>query len=444
MERQGRSAYQQPRSTPRGIVPPIQTQNHAPSNRFSYTQTPAQHHVETFPERERPQTIIDESPMIEHDPYHQGPLSGQGDQAEHLAQAHGQDQTQLPRETVPAQQAPDSPYPEDKKVPPSRQGTPHEGPLPNEIHPAYYAPYAESAPQIQQQQQQQHHAQLKSIPPLQYQRRLVQSQVQQQATHQTQYQTKALPQPPYRPDPHQQHPNSSVPTSVPLNILSSPTFADPRTPPSTYHSHFSPSSQFSPSGPSNLEHKPSPPPPVPQTPAYTPASTFGPNGTHASAFPPPRAPEQPGPTSPTPGSWRTSLFAPSATCGLSLFCPCIVYGRAQYRLSQRHAKPPKPATDLLGYKAVNTDCMVFGLACGLQGLLAAVQRYRVRREYGIEGGLVGDCLTGCCCCCCAVAQGEGEIRAREEERERAGRAGRGAGGYVAMGGMEFAPPPRGR
>jgi hypothetical protein len=106
------------------------------------------------------------------------------------------------------------------------------------------------------------------------------------------------------------------------------------------------------------------PPPTNFTPIYDPYSAAGPNGLS--------------PISHRPGQvahpnmardneeWGHSL----CECGdistgcLGCFCPCIVYGKTQYRLSQKSAK--KDPTDLLGYKACSGPCGLMCLLCGSQ------------------------------------------------------------------------------
>jgi hypothetical protein len=45
-----------------------------------------------------------------------------------------------------------------------------------------------------------------------------------------------------------------------------------------------------------------------------------------------------------------------------------------------------------------------------------VNRVRIRRKYGIEGGVCGDCVAATCCCCCVVALNEREVKGREEAK----------------------------
>jgi Cys-rich protein (TIGR01571 family) len=147
------------------------------------------------------------------------------------------------------------------------------------------------------------------------------------------------------------------------------------------------------------------------------------------------------------GTWHTSLFscASPSICLTSLFCPCVSYGRTQYRLSRRSAK--SDPTNFLGFNpCCNPSCVAFGVLCGVNAILAAVQKTRVRKTYGMEqeqgaGGVLDDLWKGVCCCCCSVAQDEKEMKWREEEARRiTGASGSGKDqGYVPVGGMSFRP-----
>ena len=77
------------------------------------------------------------------------------------------------------------------------------------------------------------------------------------------------------------------------------------------------------------------------------------------------------PRHPIPGGpWTHSLCDPTtvkdpATCCAGLFCPCILYGRTQYRLSQKSAG--RDPTNVLGYETCNASCVGMAmLVCGCQ------------------------------------------------------------------------------
>ncbi|KAH8425246.1 DUF614 domain protein [Aspergillus melleus] len=122
------------------------------------------------------------------------------------------------------------------------------------------------------------------------------------------------------------------------------------------------------------------------------------------------------------GTWSHSLCDCSNiwTCCLGLICPCILYGKTQYRLSLLSRK--EDPTNMLGYETCNGSCTAMALLCGCQWLLATVQHTRTRKAYGIRGDIASDCVRATCCTCCTLIQDETEIKKREEERGKAARA----------------------
>lgn len=62
--------------------------------------------------------------------------------------------------------------------------------------------------------------------------------------------------------------------------------------------------------------------------------------------------------------WKHGLCGVDTICCLGIWCPCLLYGKTQYRLSQKAQK--HDATDLLGYKSCNGSCGIMALACGFQ------------------------------------------------------------------------------
>lgn len=186
---------------------------------------------------------------------------------------------------------------------------------------------------------------------------------------------------------------------------------------------------------------------------YNPDSLQGPNGGLEN--------HRPGqvahPNSTIDPRWKHDLCEPDLLCCTGLVCPCMVYGKTMYRLSQKAQK--QDPTDLLGYESCNGSCGLMAVACGFQctgclplysvsllsadfvpGILAAIHRTRIRKLYKLEGSFGSDCITSCCCCCCVVMQNEREVRDREQLiRQHAGPA---SAAYVAPGTMTYAPPPR--
>lgn len=93
---------------------------------------------------------------------------------------------------------------------------------------------------------------------------------------------------------------------------------------------------------------------------YNPDSLAGPNGALDN--------HRPGqvshPNAAVDPNWKHGLCTPDALCCLGAFCPCIVYGKTQYRLSKKAQK--QDPTDLLGYESCNGSCGIFAMACGFQ------------------------------------------------------------------------------
>ena len=177
---------------------------------------------------------------------------------------------------------------------------------------------------------------------------------------------------------------------------------------------------------------PSDVPKTPRTPTYNPHSLAGPNGAPETNHIPGQVSH---PNSSINPSWGSGLCSIDSTCCIGLACPCILYGKTQYRLSQKIQK--KEATDLLGYSSMNHSCATMALGFCFSGILAAIQRTRVRKLYHIAGSVVDDCVKGCCCCCCVLAQDEREVERREERARRFA----GPASYTSPPGMTYPPPP---
>lgn len=258
------------RTTPR----PLQTQDLTPNRPFSFTETPTQTHEPIFHQFSSPtNSTIDESPLT--------PVNHQ------------------PMPDIP-ETARRSPYPEEKALP-NRVDSPYNAPNIHEVHPAHYAPYAETfAPKTNPVPIPQ---QLSTLPP--------QSQTSSQRPHaETSEQTFEPP-----------------PISAPDN--------DRKQDQQQYQM-------------------------TARTPTYNPDSLTGPNATVGNHRPGqvshPNAVIQP--------EWKHGLCEVDALCCTGLFCPCIVYGKTQYRLAQKAQR--KEATDLLGYEALNGQCGLMAAACGFQ------------------------------------------------------------------------------
>ncbi|KAI4101594.1 MAG: hypothetical protein LQ339_004983 [Xanthoria mediterranea] len=167
---------------------------------------------------------------------------------------------------------------------------------------------------------------------------------------------------------------------------------------------------------------------------YNPNSLAGPNATLENHRPGQAA----HPNTAVEPDWKHGLCEVDTLCCVGLCCPCIVYGKTQYRISRKTQK--EDATNLLGYKTFNGSCGLMGLACGFQWVLASIQRARVRKLYSIKGDFASDCLKSLCCCCCVIMQDEREVRDREELIRR--HAGPASAAYASPPTMTYAPPPR--
>lgn len=81
------------------------------------------------------------------------------------------------------------------------------------------------------------------------------------------------------------------------------------------------------------------------------------------------------------GTWNHGLCdcRDVGICCTGIWCPCILYGRTQYRLSQRSEK--KDPTNLLGYETCNAQCTAMALLCGFQCMLLPLPITTYQLEY---------------------------------------------------------------
>ncbi|KAI9324372.1 PLAC8 family-domain-containing protein [Zopfochytrium polystomum] len=102
------------------------------------------------------------------------------------------------------------------------------------------------------------------------------------------------------------------------------------------------------------------------------------------------------PTPPRP--WSHGLFgcfSDFGTCCLSMYCPCIVYGKNQEKIGNG-----------------DQGCLVYCLAqacCGLGFIVQCIGRGNVRAKLNVEGSSMGDLCVVCCCGTCALTQESQEI-----------------------------------
>jgi Cys-rich protein (TIGR01571 family) len=136
------------------------------------------------------------------------------------------------------------------------------------------------------------------------------------------------------------------------------------------------------------------------------------------------------------GTWKYGLCdcGDIGVCCTGIWCPCILYGKTQYRLTQRSER--RDPTNMLGYSMFNGSCAAFAVLCGCNLILAAIQHSRLRKTYDIPGGVGTDFANACCCCCCTLSQDEKEIKFRETRARRpAGSSG--LTPYMSPQGMDF-------
>lgn len=254
--------------------------------------------------------------------------------------------------------------------------------------------------------------------------------------------TMAMPQPAYsqridaQQHKHGQHMSSLSPINTDLGVHAKPHV--PPTPPSNTHTSYLPrKNSMTPISAAPISRDQahddliSPSSREPYTPhgfrsnqtknfhaIFSPDAAHGPNGLDFSLHQPGQI-AHPNMESNRSPQWTSSLCSCSpdlSTCLTGLLCPCILYGRTSYRLSQKSAK--KDPTDMLGYSGTNGHCLLMGVLCGIGWLLPMLQRTRIRHAYKLEGSLGADLLKGCCCCCCVAIQNEREVKGREEASRR--------------------------
>ncbi|KAL9011019.1 MAG: hypothetical protein Q9173_004104 [Seirophora scorigena] len=93
---------------------------------------------------------------------------------------------------------------------------------------------------------------------------------------------------------------------------------------------------------------------------YNPKSLAGPNAALENHRPGQAA----HPNAAVEPEWKHGLCEMDMLCCIGLCCPCILYGRTQYRITRKTQK--EDPTNLLGYESCNGSCGLMSLACGFQ------------------------------------------------------------------------------
>lgn len=98
------------------------------------------------------------------------------------------------------------------------------------------------------------------------------------------------------------------------------------------------------------------------TPSYHPDSATGPDGmVHENHLPGQVShPDQ----QLIGGTWKHGLCdcTDVGVCCTGIWCPCVLYGKTQFRLSQKSAK--KDPTNMLAYETINGSCGIMAILCG--------------------------------------------------------------------------------
>lgn len=114
---------------------------------------------------------------------------------------------------------------------------------------------------------------------------------------------------------------------------------------------------------------------------YNPDSLVGPNVAHET--------HRPGqvlhPNGTVEPEWKHGLCEVDTLCCTGIFCPCMVYGKTQYRLSRKQQK--QEPTDLLGYESCNLSCGIMAAACGFQ----CERPYNNRNHFSLANYRRGSC-----------------------------------------------------
>ncbi|ORY15304.1 PLAC8 family-domain-containing protein [Clohesyomyces aquaticus] len=367
--------------------PQINTDVNPHTRAFSYAQTPIEHqpiyttasNAPPLPQPQSPSSPVDPRPQSIYNPHNRPHAQPQPHQTHPAYASYHNESASYPDEKAPL--SPTSPY---TSAPPQ--------------YPAItspISPVAQPQPVVHSQQQSRHARQRSNLSPIN--------------TNVAQHTIPPIPAQP----PSYASATSPLPTKAPITPISgsaikkepmSPINARGSVVPEPYSPHGFSSNA---AGGSNA--------------IFSPNAATGPNGFDFALHQPGQI-AHPNMEAEGKGSsheWKHSLCECSSdisTCFTGLFCPCILYGRTSYRLSQKSDK--KDPTDMLGYKATNGHCMLMGVACGLQWLFPMVHRTKLRHMYKLSGSCGSDFVKSCCCCCCVAIQNEREVRDREESKRQ--------------------------
>ncbi|EKG09852.1 hypothetical protein MPH_13059 [Macrophomina phaseolina MS6] len=325
--------HQQPQD-PAQAQAQAQAQSPPQVNRFSYAQTPIEvqqpHFHQNATSRLRNESNMPHSPQSVHPSNLNSPMTEFGD-----VSAISTTAPQLP---VPPMSRPLS-----KEIGEDMGGqggmVPEEyaRPMPQEPHPAFFAPVVDTSPRGSIAQ------------PRQRQQSIAQSVAQSDHSNHR----------PQQPQNYDAHPPPASPGPIPIKTENDDTKA----------AHDAPLSPISPTQPySPHSNVPSSRPPI-----FAPDNPSGPNGMLTAEHRPGQIahPNMDLNSSGSKHEWKHSLCECSGdvgTCMTGVFCPCVLYGKTSYRLGLKSEK--KDPTEMLGWSWANGKCglMAMTTLCGLCGM----------------------------------------------------------------------------
>lgn len=319
----------QPRTQARAQSPPQ-------TNRFSYAQTPIEvqqpHFHQNAAARRQPESTMPHSPHSLHGSNLNSPMTEFGDLS---AISTAAPQLPVPRLSRPlSKEIGDDMGGQGDMVPEE-----YARPMPQEPHPAFFAPVVDTSPRGS------------IAPPRQRQQSIAQSVAQSDHSHHQQ-----------QPQNYDAHPPPGSPGPIPLKTENDDSKA----------AHNVPTSPVSPTQPySPHSNVPSSRPPI-----FAPDNPSGPNGMLTAEHKPGQIahPNMDLNSSGSKHEWKHSLCECSGdvgTCMTGVFCPCVLYGKTSYRLGLKSEK--KDPTEMLGWSWANSKCGLMAMTtfCGLCGMYSS-------------------------------------------------------------------------
>lgn len=317
---------QQSQAQPRARV-----QSPPQSNRFSFAQTPIEVQQPHFQHHAQPRRQTEPTIPYSPDSIHASNLNSPATEFGDLSAIS----TTAPQLPAPHMSRPLSKEMREDMAPEGRVPEEYARPMPQEPHPAFFAPVVDTSPRGS------------IAAPRQRQQSLAQSVAQSDHSQQQLHHNYDAQPPPASPGPvpiKTERDDSAPVDNIPISPIS------PTQP-------YSPHSNVTPSRP----------------PIFAPDNPSGPNGMLTGEHKPGQI-AHPNMDLHATGSkhqWKHSICECSGdvgTCMTGVFCPCVLYGKTSYRLGLKGEK--KDPTDMLGWSWANTQCGLMAMAtfCGLCGM----------------------------------------------------------------------------